>query len=283
MCAIQNLRRTLHLKKYFEFVFLKKVDDTGDSFTLNCDPGVNCLNKCEWKLPQTGEICTIDSNTDFNDYICGSIKFVGQKLSTCNSGNCFQSCDIEIESALSIHEGMWTCTSLVKTETGKYVDTVNITFDQSFVNQEVYTRWGVILGISIPVGILLIVLLILLLIFCFCSQYLCCSNTKRAKKEVETPLATKNDGYAVPVKKAERETRMKYFEEEEEENRTRRIPRVPQPPVPPRNYDSSSNDEIHLHTAVIGRPLPSYGEYSRKTSTISNINTFRATPYVNKS
>ena len=61
-------------------------------------------------------------------------------IDNCDTGNCLRSCKIEIEDAKkSTHKGMWTCTSNVKIANGRYVDSINITFDQAIIGKK-YSR-----------------------------------------------------------------------------------------------------------------------------------------------
>ena len=127
---------SVDLIKYFlQKLKILQVGDEGDRFKINCDPGVNCLNYCEWKLPN-GQDFRIDATTDVYDYVWGSIQYVGIKIPNCNTGNCIRSCDIEIiDSVESIHKGIWTCTSNVKVDSGRYVDNINITFEQPIIGK----------------------------------------------------------------------------------------------------------------------------------------------------
>ena len=93
------------------------------------------MNFCEWKLPN-GQTFQIDVETKKYDYVWGSIRYVGDRIDNCDTGNCLRSCKIEIEDAkMSIHKGMWTCTSNVKIANGRYVDSINITFDQAIIGK----------------------------------------------------------------------------------------------------------------------------------------------------
>ena len=107
-----------------------QVNAEGDAFGLQCNPKVNCLNTCEWTLPDK-TTCSIDANTQYNDYICtrGRVRYIGEKIANCQTGNCIRSCDIEVEDASKdLDVGMWTCATSVKIASGHYVDNVNVTF-----------------------------------------------------------------------------------------------------------------------------------------------------------
>ena len=110
-----------------------QIDDDGDVFDLSCDPKVQCLNTCEWVLPNSNTVCTIDASTQVGDSICGSqITYIGNRDNNCEEGNCLYSCDIRINSAVQGRdEGLWYCRSKVKIAPGYYIDTVNVTYSTS--------------------------------------------------------------------------------------------------------------------------------------------------------
>ena len=88
------------------------------------------------------------------------------------------------------HNGTWTC--MVNTGSpGVYSDTINIT---TVRNNDVDVPMGVILGVSIPIGVLCLVLLVLLLIWCCCPVYLalccCCIPACREKSEAASKSKT---------------------------------------------------------------------------------------------
>ena len=100
------------------------------------------MNFCEWKLPN-GQTFEIDVNTNVYDYLWGSIRYVGDRIEDCNSGNCLRTCTIEIGQAKkSLHKGMWTCISNVKVANGRYIDNINITFDQGIIGKKISSLIG---------------------------------------------------------------------------------------------------------------------------------------------
>ena len=120
-CMIGRIQKDITQPLIFQ------VNDEGDEFTIRCDPGVSCLNSCEWQLPN-GRTCRIDAKTSPNDMVCNDVRFVGQKVSNCDEGNCIVTCDIRIVDAdIGNHLGMWKCTSRVKINPGTYMDNVNVT------------------------------------------------------------------------------------------------------------------------------------------------------------
>ena len=81
----------------------------------------------------SGQTFTIGVHTIYYDYVWDSIRYVGNKLPNCDDGNCITSCDIQITDAKqSMHKGIWTCTSYVKVDYGKYVDNIAISFDSEY-------------------------------------------------------------------------------------------------------------------------------------------------------
>ena len=96
----------------------------------------------------------------------------------------------KIEEMKKAHNGTWTC--MVNTGYyGVYSDTINIT---TVRNNDVDVPMGVILGVSIPIGVLCLVLLVLLLIWCCCPVYLalccCCIPACREKSEAASKSKT---------------------------------------------------------------------------------------------
>ena len=153
-------------------------------------------------------------------------------------------------------------------------------------------KLGLILGISIPLGILIIVGIIIVIICCCCPHICPCFGGKtktviyredKFRAEEETPIKhptwtshtnpnprlDSHSNYATPVKA------------KKPENGLNVPPPLPQrkPEVqtfdPPRmNLSEASSIESEVSegpSQIIhhGRPLPSYGEYSRKTSKVS--------------
>lgn len=123
-------------RNFLKNVYFNQIEDEGDTFWISCDAGVNCMNACDWKIPNN-QICNIDSDTNYGDSIsCGSnIQFVGRTATNDQGGNRFQTCDIKVTGAKpSQHAGMWTCVSYMLT-VGKFVDNVNVTFEQGLVGK----------------------------------------------------------------------------------------------------------------------------------------------------
>ena len=84
----------------------------------------------------SGQTFQIDVNTDVYSYVWGSIEYSGIRIPNCDTGNCIKSCDIRIlDAKKSVHKGMWTCTSNVKIDDGKYADNVNVTFGGSIIGK----------------------------------------------------------------------------------------------------------------------------------------------------
>lgn len=114
-------------------------------------------------------------------------------------------CDILVSNTNpSQHAGMWTCISSNKV-VGKFVDNVNVTFASGLGGQEVTVKLGMILGISIPLGILLIVLVIVIC-YCFC----CRKNADKTQKK-----QTSNSSVQTPPKIPQRRQTM--FDDIDEE------------------------------------------------------------------